>query len=131
MTIELWVLIWSAILLYGLISLNSGANLYFMGISWGAGNRDTTPAQSPEWVIRTKRAYTNLIENLVLYIAIAGTAHMAGVHTEMTTTGAQIFFIGRLIHAFAYVSGTTVLWLRTVGYFTGIAGMLLILIELL
>ena len=130
MTIELWVLIWSALLLYGLISLNSAANLHFMGVAWGAGNRDTEPGQAPAWVIRSKRAYINLLENLVLYIAVAGTAHMADIHTEMTVTGAQIFFMARLVHAIAYVSGTTVLWLRTLSYFTGIAGMLLILIEI-
>ena len=130
MTIELWVLVWSSVLMFALIAMTSSGNLMTMGMAWGLGNRDEA-STAPGWMARARRAYLNLLENLVLYGGIAVPAHLAGVHNEMTILGAQIFLIARLVHAATYVAGLTVLGVRTLAYFAGVIGTALILVELL
>lgn len=130
MTMELWALVWGAVLLFVLILLSANANIGAMGMGWGLSNRDETPATTG-WGARAKRAYMNLLENLLIYAAVALPAHLAGVHTELTVLGAQIFIIARVLHAIIYVAGITALGLRTLAWFGGVVGYALIFVALL
>ena len=130
MTVELWSLVWGGVLLFILIALSANANVSAMGMGWGIGNRDE-PATTSGWGARARRAYLNHLENLLIYAAIAVPAHLAGVSTELTVLGAQIFIIARILYAIVYVAGWTVAGVRTICWFGGVVGYALIFIALL
>ena len=56
-------------------------------------------------------------------------AHVSGKANAMTALGATIFFWARLAYAVVYTAGIKVV--RTAIFFVGVAGMLLILLQLL
>jgi uncharacterized MAPEG superfamily protein len=130
MTIELWAVAWTGLLLLVLILLSAVGNVQAMGNEWGIGNREV-PAKGEGWAGRAKRAYMNLMENLVVFAAAVVPAHIAGVHTSLTVLGAQLFLIGRIVHAVVYLGGWTFLALRTLAYFAGVAGTIMIFIALM
>lgn len=66
-----------------------------------------------------------MVENLVPFAALVLVAHVAGKHDAMTIAGAQLFFFARLVHAVVYTAGIP--WARTLAYFGGVVGMLVIL----
>ena len=130
MTMELWSLVWGGVLLFILILLSANANVSAMGMGWGISNRDV-PATTAGWGARARRAYLNHLENLLIYAAIAIPAHLAGVSTELSILGAQIFIIARILYAIVYVAGITVAGIRTLCWLGGVIGYALIFVALL
>lgn len=130
MTVELWALVWSAVILFVLILLSANANTSAMGMAWGLGNRDE-PATAAGWGARAGRAYRNHLENLLIFACLVLAAHLAGIHTALTVLGAQIFLVARILYAVIYVAGITALALRTIAWFAGVVGYVLIFIAIL
>lgn len=130
MTLELWVLFWSTALLLLLILISAAGNMRAMGPDWGVGNREEQ-ASSAGWAGRAKRAYMNLLENLVIFGAFVLVAHLAGIHNSLTLWGAELFLVGRIVHAVTYLFGITFLALRTLGYFAGVIGCVLLFLAIL
>jgi len=97
------------------------------GVEWGLGNRDTS-FELPTWAARAKRAHGNLVENLIPFAVLVLVAHVSGKADAMTALGATIFFWSRLAHALVYTAGIKVV--RTVVFFVGAAGLVLILVQL-
>ena len=129
MTTDLWMLVYSCLLC--LLS----PMLYLVGrvgapggMDWLRGNRDSVLA-APAWADRAVRAHDNLIENLVPFAALVLVAHTAGLANETTALGAQLFFCSRVVYVAVYAAGLQP-W-RTLVWFVGLAGQLLILKELL
>jgi len=128
MTTDLWMLVWSTVLclvmpmVYVLGELRAPG-----GVEWGLGNRDT-PFELPPWAARAKRAHLNLVENLLPFAALVLVAHVAGKANGMTALGAGIFFWSRLAYAFVYAAG--IKGVRTLIFFVGAAGQLLILLQI-
>jgi len=128
MSVELSMLMWSGVLLLVLVVISANANILAMGMSWGFGNRDE--AATPEgWGARAKRTYINHLENTVIFAAIVLPVSAAGISNEMTVLGAQIFLGARIVHALVYVGGITFFGLRTLVYFAGVAGTVMILLQ--
>ena len=128
MSVELSMLMWSGVLLLVLILMSSSAGTMAMGLPWGLGNRDEA-ATLDGWGARTKRAYLNHLENTVIFAVILLPISLSGISNEMTVLGAQIFLGARVAHALIYVSGITLLGLRTLAYFAGVIGTIMILIQ--
>lgn len=126
MTPELAVLAWSTLLLLVLILISAMGNLQAMGPAWGIGNRDEA-STATGWVSRTRRAYMNLLENLVIFGLFVIIGHLANIHTDMTVLGATIFLYARLVHAIVYVPGITIGGIRTLAYFAGVVGTVMVL----
>jgi hypothetical protein len=80
------------------------------GTQWAFGNRDTH-LPVPAW---TERAVL--------------TAHAAGKSSELTAMGAAIFFWARVAHVAVYTAG--IIGLRTLVFFVGAVGEVMILIAL-
>lgn len=129
MTTDLWMLVYSALLCV-LIPYVGIAGLARIpgGMAWGVGNRDTDFAV-PDWILRVRRAHTNMVESLGPFACLVLVAHVAGKADATTALGAQIFFVARVAHAGVYIAGIPVL--RTAVF--GIAGFgeILILLRLL
>lgn len=98
------------------------------GMEWGLGNRDQ-PMQFPAWVDRAKRAHNNLLENLPTFAILVLVATATGNLNFWTALGAGLFFFARVIYAAIYIAGIT--GLRTVIFFVGTVGQLLILLQLI
>ncbi len=128
MTTDLWMLVYTTLLCLLMPMVYVGGELQAPGgVQWGLGNRDT-PFELPPWAARAKRAHANLLENLLPFAALVLVAHVAGKANDTTALGATIFFWSRLLYAAVYTAGITVI--RTVVFFGGTVGMLLILVQL-
>jgi uncharacterized MAPEG superfamily protein len=123
MTLELWSLLYAALLALLLPILQGLGAVRVRSMQDLLGNRENF-AELPGWSGRTNRAHRNLLENLLPFAAVILTAHAAGVHTNLTTLGAEIFLAARLIHAAVYIAGLTVV--RTLAFYAGTAGTALV-----
>jgi len=128
MTTDLWMLVLTTLLCILMPMIYVTGELAAPGgVEWGLGNRDTS-FELPPWAARAKRAHANLVENLLPFAALVLVAHVSGRANDMTALGATIFFFSRLAYAVVYTAGITVV--RTVIFFVGAAGLVLILIPL-
>lgn len=128
MTTDLWMLVASGVLCLLLTGVYGvGRSQVPGGLEWGLGNRDT-PLAVAAWTERAVRAHLNLVENLTPFAILVLTAHVAGKANAMTGLGATIFFLARVAHAAVYTAGIKVV--RTLVFFAGLVGEVLILIQL-
>ena len=104
-----------------------GRNQAAGGLTWGFGNRDTRLAV-PAWTERALRAHANLTENLAPFAIFVLAAHAAGKSSDLTALGAAIFFWARVAHVAVYTAG--IIYLRTLVFFVGSIGEIMILIAL-
>jgi uncharacterized MAPEG superfamily protein len=128
MTVDLWMLVYSALLCISIpVVAVAGLSRVPGGMSWGFGNRDT-PLAVPTWIERVRRAHLNMVENLAPFAALVLVAHVTGKADATTALGAQIFFVARAAHAAIYIIGIP--YLRTAAFFVAIFGDMLILGQL-
>ena len=97
------------------------------GVQWAFGNRDKSLAV-PAWADRAYRAHANLTENLAPFAIFVLAAHAAGKANDTTALGAAIFFWARVGHLLVYTAG--IVYLRTLVFFIGTVGEIMILIQL-
>ncbi len=119
--IELEMLLWSTLLYFVQIMIPAAEADLRNGIPWALGNRDESPEAPAGWPGRGKRAYQNMTENLLLFACIVLVVQTSGAAGELSAIGAMVFLISRIAHAILYLAGITVL--RSLAYFGGLAGM--------
>src|SRR6266851_542943 len=123
MSPDLQYLLFSIILCFvQMLIAATGANTQ-VGLPKLAGNREGL-AEMVGWAGRARRAHLNMIENLVLFAALVLIAAVAGKTNATTAMGAMIFFWARLAYAVIYLIGIP--WLRTLAWFVGVIGMVMI-----
>ena len=128
MPIELQLLVWSALLaLVQMFIAVAGAQSQ-VSLPVLAGNRDRMPPLTG-WALRAQRAHLNMLESLVVFAVFVLVANAIGRLNDATALGANLFFWGRLAYALVYVLGVP--WLRTLLWGVSIAGLLVILSQLL
>ena len=92
-----------------------------VGLGALAGNRD---GFAPEGMAgRASRAHRNMLENLPLFAALVLVVQLAGLNSDLTALGAQIFVIARLVYGVIYIIGVP--WLRTATWFVSVIGMVM------
>jgi uncharacterized MAPEG superfamily protein len=124
MSIELQLLVWSAILaLVQMFVAVAGAQSQ-VSLTVLAGNRDNMPALTG-WAMRATRAHLNMLESLVVFAILVLVAQATGRLNETTALGANLFFWGRLAYAVIYLAGVP--WLRSIVWGVSVAGLLVIL----
>lgn len=123
MPTELRLLAYAAILTWLMIMVASG-----LKANWNLpimfGNREALPEQSP-MAGRAQRAASNMLENMVMFIAVVFVASFAHGHHDRIVLGARLFFWARLAYFPVYLFGVT--YVRTGLYFVSMAGMGLML----
>ena len=128
MSPELKYLLFSVILMFvQMLVAAAGANQQ-VGLTTLAGNREALPAPTG-WAGRARRAHLNMLENLVLFAALALIVEVTNRDNATTALGAAIFFWARLAYAVIYVVGIP--WVRTVAWFVAVIGMAMMAIQLL
>lgn len=128
MSVDLMMLVWSAILCVALALPYTTALVLQLGLSTMVGNRDNFP-HIEGWIGRAQRAHRNMLENMAPFAALVIAAHLGGKADPMTAMGAQVFFYARVIHALVYIGG--IAWIRTLAYAASLAGMVMILYPIL
>lgn len=122
MPTELRLLAYSAILTWLMIlvasMLKAGGDIRIM-----FGNREALPEVSP-MANRADRAAKNMLENMVLFVAVLIASSGAHDHDRIVL-GARMFFWARLAYWPVYVFGIS--YLRTALWTTAVAGMGLML----
>jgi uncharacterized MAPEG superfamily protein len=126
-SMELTMLMWASILYVVQVMIGALAADLQNGIPWGLGNREVRPAVDG-WGGRAQRAYVNMAENLLPFACLVLIAYSLDRTGEMSVLGAEIFLVSRLAYAVLYVAGVKVL--RSLAYFGGVAGMVLIVVQL-
>ena len=125
MTVELTILAWSTVLLIVLIIISANANVMAMGLEWGLSNRDV-PANLTGWGARARRTYLNHVENLLSFGLVVIVAHLGNVHSDLTVLGAKLFLAARIVYSVLYITGISALASRTLAFFAGLAGTIMI-----
>ncbi len=127
LSMELTMLMWASILYVVQVMIGALAADIQNGLAWGLGNRENIPAVAG-WGGRAQRAYVNMSESLLPFACLILIAHSLDRTGELSALGAQIFLVSRLAHALLYLAGIKVL--RSLAYFGGIVGMVLIIVQL-
>ena len=117
---ELVVINWALIVAASLIKAKAWKP---SGLMAAMGNREKE-APSDGFPARTERAARNMLENMVLFTALALVASVAGVTDPHVELGARIFFWARLAYIPIYMVGIPVA--RTAAWAIGVIGMGLI-----
>ncbi len=125
---ELTLLAWSVILAIVHMLIAVQGLVSSKGLMTAIGNRENLP-ELPSWAGRAVRANANMTRNLVLFAAVVLAVVAAGKTSNMTLLGAQLFFWGRIAYAVCYLGG--IKWLRTLSWLVSIAGVVLILWQLM
>ena len=114
---ELAVINWALIVTASLIKAKAWRP---SGMKAALGNRDE-PSDCNGFPARTDRAAKNMLENMVLFTAIALVATVGGVTDPHVELGARIFYWARLVYIPIYMIGIPVA--RTAVWAIGIIGM--------
>lgn len=128
MSVELLMLVYSAVLFLVVILMQAGLAISQNGLMTQAGSRDNLPEPT---VLRKRmqRLTGNIQENLVMFAIVVLVAHAAGVSNDTTALGATIFFYARVAHAIVYAFGWPMI--RPLLYFVSLYGLVVILLEIL
>jgi uncharacterized MAPEG superfamily protein len=127
MKMELAMLVGAVALAFIQVVVAAFGAMRQVGLPILAGNRENIP-DILGWAGRAARAHRNLLENLVLFAALVLAAHAAGISNAITVLGAQLFLWARVAYAVLYIAGIP--WARTAAWAVSVAGMLMILSQL-
>jgi uncharacterized MAPEG superfamily protein len=128
MPIDLKLLVWTVLLTLAQCVIAAIGAQTQVGLPVLAGNRDGLPEMTG-WAARAARAHRNMLESFALFAALVLTAQVAGRANGMTALGAELFFWARLVYVPVYLIGIP--WVRTGVWAVSIAGLILILVQLL
>jgi len=128
MSVELLMLVYSAVLFLIIILVQAGLAIIQNGLMAQAGSRDNLPEPT---VLRERlqRLTANLQENLVLFAIVVLVANAVGISNDTTALGASIFFYARVAHAIIYAFGWPMI--RPLFYFVSLYGIVVIALETL
>lgn len=122
MIYELWVLALCAVLLLALY-LIQGVYTTITAPKWGVGARDEAREKSV-FAGRLDRTVQNHIEAMMVFAPLVLIAHALGISNDLTTWGAGLFLGARVAFVPLYFLGVP--WLRTLVWFGGVAGTVMI-----
>jgi uncharacterized MAPEG superfamily protein len=98
------------------------------GPSWAFSSRDALVEPLTGFPGRVERAFYNFMETFPLFATLVLVANAMGVHNALTAWGAGLYFWARLVYVPVYMAGISVV--RTLVWFTSIAGIVLLLVAL-
>lgn len=119
-------LIYSVLLYIAWISVQAVLSMTQYGVGPLVGARDNM-AEPTQAVARARRANQNMLEALGMFAPVA----LLAIHLDAAsaTMGAAVFFWARMAFMPLYLLGVP--WLRTLVWFVGVAGILMMILKLL
>ena len=126
---EIMLLGWSVMLLLVHIALQGGLVLPKRGLTWNAGPRDEGQPPLGRYSGRSQRALNNYKETYPAFIALVLGLAITDQTGGTAELGAWLWFSARVLYLPLYVFGVP--WVRSAAYGVSLAGLVLMLIELL
>ena len=130
MSIELKMLLFSAILLILQLVFQAVAGILQNGIGYAMSARDEA-ADTSGYAARFERAFYNMLETFPVFAALALMVHVSESWNQTTALGAQLYFWARVLYVPAYVSAVplarTVIWTVSI---VGISMMAWVLLQI-
>ena len=129
MTLELWMLMGSVLVLLGTIVVQVLITLGNIGLVSAMGNRTDVAYPPPGIAGRAERAVRNTVYALAMFAPVVLTAKVAGISTDMTVLGAELFFYARIAYSIVYIAGIP--WLRTAVWSASMIGIGMVMLALM
>ena len=126
---ELIILGWSVILYLVQLFAGSFGTTSELGMRYGMSPRDEGREPQGRFVGRILRAFSNLQETYVLFVALALALTLTGRADSISALGAQIWLVARIAHVILYVAGVPVV--RTLALLISVVGLLMMLASLI
>jgi uncharacterized MAPEG superfamily protein len=101
MSIELTLLIWSAILAFAYLGVQSTLYRLDYGVEHANSQRDNERPPN-KWTVRAQRALSNFLETYAIFVALAVATELSGRSGGLTQWGAMIWFGARWLYLPAY-----------------------------
>jgi uncharacterized MAPEG superfamily protein len=101
MSIELTLLIWSAILAFAYLGVQSTLYRLDYGVEHANSQRDNERPPN-RWTVRAQRALSNFLETYAIFVALAVATELSGRSGGLTQWGAMIWFGARWLYLPAY-----------------------------
>lgn len=124
---EMMLLLWAVGLTFVQMLVAATGAFLQVGLPTLAANRERFP-ELAGWAGRARRAHFNMIENMVLFVALVFLVIAAGKSNQMTVLGAELFLWARVAYALIYLAGWP--YVRTLSWAISAAGMVLIALQL-
>lgn len=128
MTPEFIMLAFTLILAIVQIGWAGAARTAELGTKWNAGPRDGETPPPGKLAGRLIRAQANLFETLPLFAAAVIMAHIAGKDGQLTSVGAHLYFLGRLVYLPLYAFGIP--YVRSLVWLVALAGLVIVIAAL-
>jgi uncharacterized MAPEG superfamily protein len=128
MTIELKMLVCSAILGLVHVVLQAAPAAMTYGLPWAMGSRDDARGPPTVMAARLDRALRNFLETFPLFVAAVFVAHEMNRHNGLTVWGTELYFFGRLAYLPLYAFG--VMYARSLAWTVAVVGIVLVLVGL-
>jgi len=93
-----------------------------------AGSRDNVTDKGV-MLSRARRANANMVESLIMFVPLILVAYVTDNLNGMTQLGAGLFLAARIVYAPLYWFGVP--WLRTLVWFAGLIGIVMIALQVL
>lgn len=101
MSVELTVLVWSAVLAFAYLGVQLTLYRIDYGVEHANSQRDYERPPN-KWTVRGQRALSNFLETYGIFIALAVATEMSGRSDGLTQWGAHIWFWARWAYLPAY-----------------------------
>lgn len=121
MTHEIMILMAVLLLLFVLTGIQVSLTMKNYGNIAALKGRDDIPGLQPGLAGRLNRAIDNLKESLHFFVPLILLTAILGISNDNTILGAQIYLLGRVLHAPFYLSG--IAGLRTAAFVVGVVGL--------
>ena len=128
MPTEIVVLEWGVILLLVQLVLQTIAGVSELGLGYAVSARDEGRQVKGVYAARITRAFYNLLETFVVFVALALALAISGKAGGLGATGAWVWFWARVVYVPAYAIGIP--FVRTLVWTVSAIGLVLMLIRL-
>lgn len=125
MTIELTLLIWSAVLAMAYLTVQSTAYRLDYGLLHAGSQRDNERAPN-KWTTRGNRALRNFLETYGIFVALAVATELSGRSDGLTQWGSQIWFWARWAYLPAYFIDIPLM--RSAFWLVSLAGLVMLFV---
>ncbi len=124
MTTELWMLLYTTLLFALCLGIQTISSVAAgIPLKTLVGDRsDMPPLEGLRG--RATRTVNNSVEGMVMFVPLVIIAHLAGISNDLTVMGATLYFWSRVAFVPLYLFGIP--WVRTLVFFAGLAGLLMI-----
>lgn len=129
MSVDLQMLLWTAILCVLQAFPYTIALIMTVGLVRAVSYPQPGDDVLPEWARRSKRSHLNLVENIAPFAIVVLVAQATGKANDTTALGAMIFFWARIAMLIGHTFGIP--FLRTISWFVSLAGIVVILTQIL